>query len=779
MTDTTPTLLLGDCAERMRELQDCSVDSIVTDCPYGIAFMGSKWDSFGQRCGDATVDERRRIADDYAEAHAGAPRYGNSRHDTRNSRREGLNFQAAMTPIFAEALRVAKPGAYMCCFGSPRTYHRLTCAIEDAGWSVVDCVMFVHGCLSEDSEILTEKGWKGIGEINEGDKIIAYNRNDKAFHVERCERTFLYDYKDTAYRIQSDTTDQLLSKNHRVLVERGGVEVFEYAENLAQEREICVPVLESLQDMSNDISRIQHNASSSQQMLFKEVSTVWEEEKGCAESNMSCVREDVSCSAKYVGVGPGDHMFKTLRRRIGGHEVDGIQQGASAQENGEGNTSPASAHDWGRQSVVERRSGTHQCHEAEAACEVGQMPDKIPEDGKTGRMGGRTSATSSGGSGASVGTCGGCSSSRREPGKQRLKEPGVVSKQRRPQEIRTAWKPATTLARITPEWYEGRMWCVSVPSGAIIVRRNGKVFITGNSGFPKGLNISKAIDKRLGAEREVIGTAPASAEAKEWDGWNTALKPAYEPIVIAQKPVEKTIIDNVLKHGTGAFNVDACRVPTENVPKPCMGNGYRSINDKNAEQGYRPNSYSAEKSEYVPSALGRYPANLVHDGSPEVLALFPNTGKSKGGGGVKYVGKHVYDGGYKGKEYDTVGFMDSGSAARFFYCAKPSRKERGEGNTHPTVKSVALMRWLVRLVTRRCGLVLAPFLGSGTTGIAALQDGMRFVGIEREEKYMEIAKRRIAEAEAEIEQAREKERRPGRKLFNRSCHYEQVIQHEH
>lgn len=441
-----PKLILSECREAMSKMLPDSIDAIVTDAPYGIAFMGSKWDNYGQRCGDATVDERRRIAEDYAEAHAGAPRYGNSRCDTRNSRREGLNFQAAMTPIFAEALRVAKPGAFMCCFGSPRTYHRLTCAIEDAGWNVKECVMFVHGM-----------------------------------------------------------------------------------------------------------------------------------------------------------------------------------------------------------------------------------------------------------------------------------------------------------------------------------------------GFAKGLNISKAIDKRLGAERtEVVGTrhrnvkpfddsngwndnsttgdhqytAAASAEAKEWDGWNSQLKPAYEPIVIAQKPVEKTIIDNVLKYGTGAFNVDACRVPTGNES---VSNHSRSA-EAAVSKGIYGDSIAQETHQTAGQTLGRYPANLVHDGSPEVLALFPNTGKSRGGGGVKRVGTHVYDGGYKGKEYDAVGFMDSGSAARFFYCAKPSRRERGEGNSHPTVKSIALMRWLVRLVTRRSGLVLDPFMGSGTTGIAALQEGMRFVGIERDADYMEIAKRRIAEAEAEIEKAREKER---------------------
>ena len=437
----------------MSKMPDGTFDSIVCDPPYGIAFMGSKWDSYGQRCGDATVDERRRIAEDYAEAHAGAPRYGNSRCDTRNSRREGLNFQAAMTPIFAEALRVAKPGAFMCCFGSPRTYHRLTCAIEDAGWQVVDCVMFVHG--------------------------------------------------------QGFPKGQNVGKQVEALLTRG-------------------------------------------------------------KSNSRALRQ--------------------------------------VEQEGDGETYTA-------------------------------------------------------------------------------KQP-----------------------------------------------RNGMM---------------NAVEE---VERKTF--SPATDDAKGWNGWNSQIKPAYEPIVIAQKPVEGTIARNVLKYGTGAFNVDACRVPTGNES---VSNHSRSA-EAAVSKGIYGDSIAQETHQTAGQTLGRYPANLVHDGSPEVLALFPNTGKSKGGGGVKYVGTHVYDGGYKGKEYETVGFMDSGSAARFFYCAKPSRRERGESNTHPTVKSVALMRWLVRLVTRRGGLVLDPFMGSGTTGIAALQEGMRFVGIEQDADYMEIAKRRIAEAEAEIEQARAKER---------------------
>lgn len=288
------------------------------------------------------------------------------------------------------------------------------------------------------------------------------------------------------------------------------------------------------------------------------------------------------------------------------------------------------------------------------------------------------------------------------------------------------------------------------------------------SGFPKSMDVSKAIDKALGAEREKVPATggltnyrnmnddnwskigqenpmmdskkPVTDQAKEWDGWGTCLKPAVEPIVVARKPLEGTVAANVLKYGTGGINIDGCRVPTEDN---LNGGAYAKPHDEKRTDGYR---FQAGGGGEFKQPTGRYPANLVHDGSPEVLALFTNTGKSRGVGGVKRVGTHVYDGGYKGKEYDTVGFMDSGSAARFFYCAKASRSERGEGNVHPTVKPIALMRWLVRLVTRNGGLVLDPFMGSGTTGVAAVEEGMRFVGIERDEHYMEIAKRRIAGA---------------------------------
>lgn len=281
------------------------------------------------------------------------------------------------------------------------------------------------------------------------------------------------------------------------------------------------------------------------------------------------------------------------------------------------------------------------------------------------------------------------------------------------------------------------------------------------SGFPKSMDVAKSIDKASGYEGEVIGSRivdvgmqggnmhagrkqqqqqqqirALSPEAAAWSGWGTALKPAVEPIVVARKPLEGTVAANVLKYGTGAINIDGCRVPTEDI---IATNGNRdSAKVYGRYNGMTPHQSEGQKH-------GRFPANIVHDGSDEVLALFP---QSNGGAFPSHsnipTGKH-YEGGWgnvnNGKRIE----MGTGSAARFFYCAKASRKER-DGSDHPTMKPIALMRYLVRLITRKGGLVLDPFMGSGTTGIAAVQEGMRFVGIEKDEHYYEIAQSRVTKA---------------------------------
>jgi site-specific DNA-methyltransferase (adenine-specific) len=316
------------------------------------------------------------------------------------------------------------------------------------------------------------------------------------------------------------------------------------------------------------------------------------------------------------------------------------------------------------------------------------------------------------------------------------------------------------------------------------------------SGFPKSLDVSKAIDKEAGATREVVGrdpyyspgrkqtigngekygkgksedesawlTSPATEAAREWEGWGTALKPAHEPICVARKPLsESTVAKNFLKWGTGGINVDGCRI--DGKPRTTHARG--NVRTSTSENYIGTRGLAA--GEFGPGAEGRFPANLLLS-EQAAAALDEQTGVLKSGSRKAGVRKGM---GFHGAEGDggpaIVG--NSGGASRFFFCAKASRSERNAGlegrvsqkvndgrqtaidnpfqrgeterlNTHPTVKPIALMAYLCRLITPPNGLVLDPFAGSGSTGVGALREGFRFVGIEREAEYVEIATRRL------------------------------------
>ena len=322
-----------------------------------------------------------------------------------------------------------------------------------------------------------------------------------------------------------------------------------------------------------------------------------------------------------------------------------------------------------------------------------------------------------------------------------------------------------------------RMACAIEDAGFEI--RDQIMWVYG-SGFPKSLDVSKAIDKQAGVDREVVGqtmharkgvaqaeerttvaagaygeprlgdvTIPTTDKAKQWAGWGTALKPAHEPIVLARKPLIGTVATNVIIHGTGALNIDGSRVgsgtgETKTVNHPDIrGNNFNNANGS---------------VEYTVTDQGRWPANFIHDGSDEVVELLED-------------------------------------AARFFYCAKASKKDRNEGlddfvgqevgtkgnglartcascgastlqgcecpdrtyvnptraNHHPTVKPTDLMRYLVRMITPPNGTVLDPFMGSGSTGKAAVLERFSFIGIDQSADYLEIATARIKHAQEQIE----------------------------
>ena len=322
-------------------------------------------------------------------------------------------------------------------------------------------------------------------------------------------------------------------------------------------------------------------------------------------------------------------------------------------------------------------------------------------------------------------------------------------------EVLRVLKPGAHLLSFGGSRTYHRMACAIEDAGFEI--RDQIMWIYG-SGFPKSLDISKAIDKAAGeyVPGEVLpssrqsaasetgiatsfrtknGTNPQTDLARQWQGWGTALKPAHEPICGARKPFKGTVAENVLQHGTGAINVDGCRIETQQSrPLIISKNG-----DSKACFGQGLNNSWQDPAGTI---LGRFPANVIHDGSEEVVGMFPespgaiadvplNSRKTK-----DVYGKYDHNSGMPARG-------DNGSAARFFYCAKASRDERGPGNNHPTVKPLALIQYLVKLVTPPGGIVLDPFCGSGTLGIAAGKLGMKWQGIELNPKYIEIAERRI------------------------------------
>ena len=952
-------ILLGDCLDVMREMPDKCVDSIVTDPPYGLKFMGKKWD-----------------------------------------------YDVPSVALWEEAYRVLKPGAHVLSFGGTRTYHRMVVNIEDAGFEIRDQILWIYGCLDEATQVATSDGVKHYHETRVGDTVLCYNIDTGEYSYQPILEVVEYDYADTAYRFIGDFGEQVVSRNHRVIVERDGAEVFELAENLAREQQAHIPILESLPELRQAVYDAQSSTSGQEQDLLQGVCKCADRQgKLRRDADEPAQRQnDQLCGMRQEGVEAG--------RMAAQSEDANVQQGVQWTTEGAGmegsrpqgqgelvagvRAGAKGSHDGAEQSGMEGWADVPKpqgrlCQPADQVCEV---PRTILGHGTQGRLcdGASDQGCASNGKGAeSVG--GGSPHQSRFDG-QPARKPDAVSHEWGTQGVR-AWRGhKTAVVRIEPFRYVGKVWCLRVPTGAFVAVRNGAAFPTGNSGFPKSLNIGKAVDSLQGNERIVIDcrdvghdiTHNSYKDAKPerkimditkgntaWEGWGTALKPACEPLILAtkpltvvplddmlqaettlggliclslssvkyvesllalspkeyegasvsahliagalhgirsgelsgrtdmfkspemvkiilsivelwkttldvnysrqntftietalslttalrtftllisgiiqesitlegakelgrllnvsiaaknlkeqiatskketsvqelvsfltmqntaniavknfmpvvriansallnatinleeefkpnlepiclaRKPLEGTVANNVLKWGTGGMNIDGCRVGTEEK----ISNHSRS--EKSAiSKGKYGNSTAQDTHQTEGQALGRFPANVIHDGSDEVLQHFPESNGQQGAVTGNEPSSSINNcyGQFNGRPATTPR-NDTGSAARFFkqcnftedeneqrikYCAKASTSERGDGNNHPTVKPLDLIKYLVKLITPPDGIVLDMFGGSGTTALACLDLGFPYIVIEKEPDYVFIANERIKQA---------------------------------
>ena len=770
-----PTIHNGDCIEVLATLPDASVDAIVTDPPYGLSNTDP----------GSVADTITKWAS------------GDRGHVPTGRGFMGKSWDAFVPPpaVWDECMRVLKPGGHMVVFAGSRTQDLMGLSIRLAGFELRESLAWLYGCLSEDTEVLINGEWVQYHRAKVGDLALCYNKEHDTYEWQPIEDTHKYEYGDTAYRIHSNNTDQIVSRNHRVLVERGGAYEFEYAENLARERQVRVPILESLPTLLDDLSVREPLPGGEEPILRRELRRV-RPSTGCGETDRAtrnggdcvCGMRNESLQAERLAEESGNpNMLTRVQREVARGGMEGARPQGLRRVDGRVAGFSQRKDERPEQSGLEGRGHLKEGARELQGCSVCEVPTRVSEHGTEGRVCDGT--PSSGGASYRASFIANRSGApcESQAGGQSVGEPVSVRVEPGSQAVRGTRHTVADLAEIEPVHYEGVVWCLTVPTGAFVVRRNGKVFVTGNSGFPKSHDVSKAIDKAAGVKREVIGskigqpgyhlkpggkageaygsginghtaderlaasqiTAPATPEAAQWDGWGTALKPAFEPVVLARKPLaEKTVAGNVLAHGTGAINVDACRIATEDT----LSFGSRKIGTDSGIYGTQE-----PKGEGKQHAHGRWPANVLLDHHAAAwvdeqsgITQSP-TSTGRGAGGQNGMYSPI------GGQGTVPAPGDQGGASRFFYTAKAPKRERpsyttedGQTVQHSTVKPLAIMRWLLRLVTPPGGTVLDPFAGSGTTIEAALIEGFNPIGIEMEADYLPLIQQRIDRQAAQL-----------------------------
>lgn len=807
------TIHHGDSREVIKGLADNSIDSVVCDPPYALVSIVKRFG--GKNAAGAKSEGASGV---YKRASAG---FMGQTWDTG---------ETAFDPEFwVEVMRVLKPGGHLIAASGTRTYHRLAVAIEDAGFEVRDMISWLYGCLSDDTEILTADGWKPGVDVRKGETVAAWDADTGAVVLAPVLEHTLAPYSGDLVRLVNDDTDQLLTPNHRVYLRAAERKM------TAGVRSRSFPAAYSVAEAAH-INRWNpvklpcagfHSGEGIGGLDYAALlGWIWTE-GGFDKAPSSGVRVYQSETANPAKVAEIEALFDRVK-------PDRKRYDRTRPYTYKGITRDSSETCWFFSGEL--------AHRVRA-----DLPDKRPTWSLLWRM---TQAEKRAFMDAAMkGDGSGDDFYQKHPDDltwfQALLsvtgQRGKINLRKAPRDgggVCITPRETTELQRRhlvnASQPYDGDVWCVRVSTGAFLARRNGKVFITGNSGFPKSHDVSKGIDKAGGVcpkyqsellresreaaglsraevaaavgcteasvrdweegrsrtkggpvewitasedyrakladlleytadQRELVGLAidrrgdatviglghsgerrrgGVSALAAQWSGWGTALKPACEPWVLARKPLSGTVAGNVLAHGTGALNIDACRIGWPDGVAPEIGTPGWGGPAKKLTAVPGQNAETVERT--PPNKSGRWPANVIHDGSAEVVAAFPDSAGQQGdvrGTEPSKPTNGIY-GDFAGRPAQAKR-GDEGSAARFFYSAKADADDR-MGSKHPTVKPIDLMRYLVRLITPPGGVVLDPFAGSGSTGVAAMLEGFESILIEREAEYVADINRKVA-----------------------------------
>lgn len=813
--DERATIYHGDCLAVLRTLPDASIDAVVTDPPYGLSATDSE---HVVQALTAWVGGDRAFV----------PNVGGGGF-------MGKAWDKFVPPpaVWDECYRVLKPGGHLLTFGGTRTFDLVTIGVRLAGFEIRDSVAWLYGCHDAQTEALTRRGWVNGLDLTDDDEVAQWSI-DGMISLVRPSARQRYSFEGQMVRFRNDDIDQLVTPNHRVY------------RQVSERTQVAGARRSTWSGW-----RVDEAASINRWQRTRLPAAGLHDGPGIGGVDYAALLGWVWSEGGFDLGGSGVRVYQSSTNQPFVDEIAALLD----------RLGPHKRYDYQRTWKGREYTSTTWYISGDLAHRIrADLPGKSPtydllwqmtSDEKRALW---SAAMKGDGSKAqrafwqksladlewAQALLAGIGCRGKIAGDPR----GVMHWTDRP----TVELQARHLAD-KGEDYTGEVWCVTVPSGAFIVRRNGKVSVSGNSGFPKSLDVSKAIDKASGAERTASDavythpdgkprvwaehdadaqgyhdwkgsarqiTAPATPDAARWQGWGTALKPAFEPVVVGRKPLVGTVAANVLAWGTGALNIDATRIITTD---DLNGGAY-------AEEGHREESASLHGGSgmNVPGKTtgldfvqpqGRFPANVVlshtedcvlvgtaeiktdghhpkargkggvsttgHSGQDDLIERggeetvekwrcvpgcpvaeldrqsgdrsSPWVGNGKGNARGRKGGKQFGGGGQRTEEKMEYG--DIGGASRFFYVAKASSRERPsyekEGVeapmtgkvAHPTVKPLAIMDWLVRLVTPPDGVVLDPFLGSGTTAESAVRQGFRFIGIEREAEYLPLTDIRL------------------------------------